>query len=153
MSYLLKNKFCTIKTGTNNERTRYDSTELFRIIGITMFLKKVFLKKAAIITALLIAMAFTTQNVFAAADMTKKDPCYKGIEAYITGQFNTAMGIFKKVAKKKDACSQFQLGMMYYYGHGVKKSNKSAKNWFKKSSSNGFKKAVTQLSLMKKKKS
>ncbi len=90
-----------------------------------------------------------SQNTFAASDMTNKDACYKGIELYITAQFKKAMGVFKTAAKKKDGCSQFQIGMMYYYGHGVKKSNKNAKTWLKKSSDNGFKKALTQIGLIK----
>jgi len=97
---------------------------------------------------LFIASILMTESAFA----TKKDACYKGLEAYVSSQFKQAMGTFKKVASKKDACSQFQIGMMYYYGHGVKKSKKKATSWLKKSSANGFKKAAMQLDFMKKKK-
>jgi len=88
------------------------------------------------------------QDVLAKSDMTSKDACYKGIELYLLGNFKKTLGVFKKAASKKDACSQFQIGMMYYYGHGVKKSKKNAKSWLKKSLSNGLKKAALQLDIM-----
>lgn len=108
-----------------------------------------FLKKTAKMIILLITVALVSQKTFAAGDMTNKDACYKGMELYITAQFKKAMGVFKQAAKKKNACAQFQIGMMYYYGHGVKKSNKNAKAWLKKSSDNGLKKSVTQIGLIK----
>jgi len=118
------------------------------IIGMNMFLNN-----TAKISVILIAAVLVIQSVFAAGDMTKNDACYKGLELYVNGEFKKAMGVFEKVAKKKDACSQFQIGMMYFYGHGVKKSSKNADTWLKKSLGNGFKKAAAQLDLMKKQKS
>lgn len=83
-------------------------------------------------------------NVFAAAkDLDKA--CYSGLQSYVNGDFNRAKKQFEKVAKKNEACSQFQLGMMYYYGHGTKKNVAKAKSWLKKASKNGFKKASEQL--------
>lgn len=111
-----------------------------------------FLNKIAKFSVLIIMVVLVTQGVFAAGKVNQKDACYKGLEAYTNGYFKEAINIFKKIAKKKDSCSQFQIGMMYFYGHGVKKSNKKAKFWLKKSLGYGFKKAASQLDLMKKKK-
>ncbi len=87
-----------------------------------------------------------------AATTARNDACYQGLQAYTDGWYKKAADIFKKDAGKKNACSQFQLGLMYYYGHGFKKDTGKAKHWLKKSASNGFKKAEEQLELLNKKK-
>lgn len=87
-----------------------------------------------------------------AATTARNDTCYQGLQAYTDGWYKKAADIFKKDAGKKNACSQFQLGLMYFYGHGLKKDTGKAKLWLKKSAANGFKKAQEQLDILKKNK-
>lgn len=95
-------------------------------------------------TMCLILLSFSGQAVAAPAKNLDKT-CYKGLESYVNGDFVMAKKLFEKVAKKNEACSQFQLGMMYFYGHGLKKNVKKAKYWLNKASKNGFSKAADQL--------
>lgn len=96
------------------------------------------------VVGLVLILAVSGQS-FAAAPKTLDKSCYAGLQSYVNGDFKAAKKLFEKVANKKEACSQFQLGMMYYYGHGIKKNVKKAKFWLKKASKNGFLKASEQL--------
>ena len=75
-----------------------------------------------------------------------QDECANGLQSYMVGDYAKALKTFDAAAKKNDGCAQFQLGMMYMYGRGIKKDDAKAKEWFKKSAASGFEKAKMQLS-------
>lgn len=77
------------------------------------------------------------------------DACVDGMQLYVEGNHTKAIKVFEVAAKKGDACAQFQLGMMYYYGHGSKKDDKKAREWLTKSAKGGFDKAQGTLAMLK----
>lgn len=78
--------------------------------------------------------------------------CTSALKIYMTGDAHKAIKVFQKLAKKGDGCAQFQLGMMYFFGHGTDKNEKQARKWVNKSVKAGFgkaKEAVTHWEAMK----
>jgi len=45
---------------------------------------------------------------------------------------------FKKMAQQGDAKAQYELGVCYYYGDGVEKDLKKAKEWIEKARKAGY---------------
>ena len=62
----------------------------------------------------------------------------KGLEAAISGDFETAFKIWMPLAKEGDPYAQNGLGMLYRRGDGVKKDPKKAAKWFQLSADQGF---------------
>jgi TPR repeat protein len=77
------------------------------------------------------------------------DACVEGMQAYVEGKHGVAFKKFEAAAKKGDGCAQFQLAMMYQYGHGTKKNEQLFQSWLKKSAAAGFEKAKLQLANLK----
>ncbi len=99
---------------------------------------------------------YTTGGLFAvtmlfalASNANAADACLDGMQAYVEGNHTQAFKKFEAAAKKGDGCSQFQLAMMYQYGHGTKKNEQMARTWLKKSAAAGFEKAQLQLATLK----
>lgn len=67
--------------------------------------------------------------------------CEAGLQKYMTGDAVSALKIFQTLAKKGDSCAQFNLGLMYFYGHGTDKDEKQARALIQKSAKAGYKKA------------
>ena len=61
-----------------------------------------------------------------------------GLNAFEKGDYKTAFTIFEDLAKKGDAKAQYNLGIMYDNGEGVRQDKKRAKEWFGKACDNGF---------------
>ena len=61
---------------------------------------------------------------------------YDGLNAAEKGDYKTAFTIFEDLAKKGDAKAQYNLGIMYENGQGVKQDYKKAKEWFGKACDN-----------------
>jgi len=120
--------------------------------GGSMLQKRMSKLKLLLVPPVILLFSVSLNHTLNAATTARKDACYQGLQAYTDGWFKKAADIFKKDADKKNACSQFQLGLMYYYGHGFKKDTGKAKHWLNKSAANGFKKAEEQLEILKKKK-
>lgn len=89
---------------------------------------------------LIVAFFLAWANLASAADA-----CADGMQAYVEGKHSTAFKKFEAAAKKGDGCAQFQLAMMYQYGHGTKKNDELSRTWLKKSAAAGFEKAQLQL--------
>ncbi len=53
-----------------------------------------------------------------------------------------------KKAEKGDAKAQYQLGLIYNNGYGVKQDRKIALSWYKKSSKQGYKDAILALKIL-----
>ena len=60
-----------------------------------------------------------------------------GLNAFEKGDYKTAFTIFEDLAKKGDVEAQFELGMMYANGEGVRQDDFKAKEWYEKAASQG----------------
>lgn len=60
-----------------------------------------------------------------------------GIDAYQRGNFQAALVEFKRAAKKNNHLAQYNLGLMHFYGHGVKTNVKEAVRWLDLSATQG----------------
>ncbi len=61
----------------------------------------------------------------------------KAIEMFEEDRYDEALPIFLDLAKKGSAEAMYYLGMMYYEGWGVEKSQESALQWWKKANRRG----------------
>ena len=73
---------------------------------------------------------------------------YKGVDAYKSGDFATALREFRPLAEQGDAGAQYSLGWMYLKGEGVPQDYKSALKWFTLAAEQGYAKAQYSLGLM-----
>ena len=55
----------------------------------------------------------------------------KGTAAYNSGDYATALRIWKPLAKQGNAYAQYWLGWMYAMGEGVSYNNKTAVKWYR----------------------
>ena len=69
----------------------------------------------------------------------------EGWSAIEKGDYKTALSIFEDLAKKGDIEAQYNLGVMYYNGYGVKQDYKKAIEWYEKSAIQGYAKAQYNL--------
>lgn len=69
------------------------------------------------------------------ASSGKLDEALKAVEKQ---DYKTAYGIFKKLAESGDAEAQYNLGVMYRQGKGVKQDAAVALQWFEKSAAQGL---------------
>ncbi len=72
----------------------------------------------------------------------------KGVAAYESGDFATALGEFRPLAEQGDARAQFNLGVMYEKGRGVPQDDKIALKWFTLAAEQGYARAQHNLGLM-----
>ena len=61
-----------------------------------------------------------------------------GYSAYEKGDYKVALTIFEDLAKKGDAKAQYNLGIMYDNGEGVRQDKKRAKEYFGKACDGGL---------------
>ena len=61
----------------------------------------------------------------------------KGVAAFMSGDYATALREFQPLAKQGDADAQFNLGTMYEYGRGVPKNYKTAVKWYRLAAEQG----------------
>jgi len=62
----------------------------------------------------------------------------KGYQAFSTGDYATAMRLFRLAADQGDVSSQYDLGLMYAKGLGVSKDYVLAVRWFRLASDQGY---------------
>jgi TPR repeat protein len=72
----------------------------------------------------------------------------KGLKAYDSGDFNTALAQRTPLAERGEAGAQYSLGRMYFRGEGVQRSYKVALEWYVKSAKRGFVEAQANLGTM-----
>jgi TPR repeat protein len=72
----------------------------------------------------------------------------KGAQAELSGDYATAVSIFKPLAEHGDAAAQDILGWMYYNGHGVLQDYAKALYWVRKAAVQGVADAQYSLGLM-----
>lgn len=80
--------------------------------------------------------------VCAAADFNS------GLTAYNKGDFTTAAKEWRPLAEQGVAAAQFNLGLMYYDGHGVPLDFAQAADWFTKAAEQDYGKAQYDLGAM-----
>jgi TPR repeat protein len=91
------------------------------------------------LTSMFLAMSITFAAGNAAADF--KD----GLYFYYKGDLKEAFVEWEGLAKKGDADSQYNLGIMYHHGEAVLKNNIKARHWLEAASQQGHKKADEEL--------
>jgi len=72
----------------------------------------------------------------------------EGFEAYLNGDYSTAIEICKPLAEQGDMTSQYSLGWMYEEGQGVPQDYKEAVKWYSKSAEQGGTHAQTALGII-----
>lgn len=72
----------------------------------------------------------------------------KGEEAYEKGDYKVAFAEFTKAADAGDMNAQYNLGVMYEHGHGVKQSDLKASEWYQLAADNGHPEAPAALQLL-----
>ena len=91
---------------------------------------------------ILIALLCTSFALPAFADNAK------GEAAYAKGDYETALREFTQAAAKNDMNAQYNLGVMYEHGHGVKQSDLKAREWYQLAADNGHPDAYLALQLL-----
>jgi hypothetical protein len=66
----------------------------------------------------------------------------KGIEAYDTRKYYQARKWYKQAAKQGHREAQYELGLMYQTGRGVRMNNRTACYWFRQSAAQGNRQAI-----------
>jgi TPR repeat protein len=61
----------------------------------------------------------------------------EGVAAYSRGDYATALAELETAADQGDAVAQFNLGLIYYYGHGVPQDYLQAVAWYRKAADQG----------------
>ena len=72
----------------------------------------------------------------------------KGVSAYKSGDYATALKEFAALAEQGDADAQFNLGGMYENGQGVPQDYKQAIKWFTRAAEQGMAEAQYNLGVM-----
>jgi len=72
----------------------------------------------------------------------------KGLSAYDKGDYAAALNEWRPLAEQGDAPSEFNLGLLYYDGHGVPQDYSEAARWFERSAEQGYTKAQHNLGAM-----
>ena len=67
-----------------------------------------------------------------------KDGFDKALDAYNNKDYEKAVKIARKLAKRKNAEAQNLLGLCYEYGKGVKQSGAEAEKWYQKATDQGY---------------
>ena len=60
-----------------------------------------------------------------------------GLDAYIKGDYETALKEWQSLADQGNASAQYNLGLMYDKGKGVLKDDKQAVKWYRKAADQG----------------
>uniref|UniRef100_UPI000667786E tetratricopeptide repeat protein n=1 Tax=Haemophilus influenzae TaxID=727 RepID=UPI000667786E len=101
------------------------------------------LTKTLLTTALLGASIFSFQST-AWAD-TLEQQFQQGLTAYEQSNYQTAFKLWLPLAEQGDANVQFNLGVMYAEGQGVKQDDFEAVKWYRKAAEQGYANAQANL--------
>ena len=104
------------------------------------------LTKTLLTTALLGASIFFFQST-AWAD-TLEQQFQQGLTAYEQSNYQTAFKLWLPLAEQGNAKAQYNLGVMYGNGRGVKQDYFKAVNWYRKAAEQGYAKAQFNLGNM-----
>ena len=73
----------------------------------------------------------------------------RGKQYFLAKDYQHAVPELTKAAKSGDAASQYALGYLYYYGHGVHENKQLAVYWMHRAAQRGSVSAVRALHLLK----
>ena len=91
---------------------------------------------AMILAALLLALPAAGQDF------------QKGYDAHERGDYAAALREFRPLAEQGNGKAQYNLGLMYANGHGVKQDYAEAVKWYRLATEQGFAYAQNNLGLM-----
>jgi TPR repeat protein len=93
-------------------------------------------------------LCLTLAVLLGSAGVSESADFQKGLTAYNSGDYATAMREWKPLAEGGNASAQFNLGLMYEYGQGVPQNDKTAVKWYRLAAEQGFASAQFNLGLM-----
>ena len=76
------------------------------------------------------------------------DPYKDGLDAYNSGDYTTALRLWRPLAKQCNARAQFNLGLMYYKGRGITQDYGEATKWWRLAAEQGHATAQFNLGVM-----
>jgi len=82
------------------------------------------------------------------ASLLYADDFSEGMKAVNNGNYKKAFELFQKVANDGDVTAQYNLGLMYYNGDGVRQSYIEAVKWYRKAANQGYVYAQYNLGVM-----
>ena len=94
------------------------------------------LTKTLLTSALLATSIFSVQST-AWAD-TPEQQFQQGLESANKGDYQTAIKLWKPLAEQGSTSAQFNLGIMYSKGYGVKQDDAKAAKWYRKAAEQGM---------------
>jgi TPR repeat protein len=83
-------------------------------------------------------LCLTLAVILGSAGMSWSANFQKGLTAYVSADFATALREWKSLAEQGYARAQFQTGSMYSEGKGVPRDYKTAVKWWKLAAEQGF---------------
>ena len=89
------------------------------------------MRRLTAILCLTLAVLLGSAGVCESADLQK------GLAAWNSGDYATALRELKPLAEQGDAYAQNNLGSMYEFGHGVPQDNKTAVKWYRLAAEQG----------------
>ena len=95
-----------------------------------------------------IAIALVAVALFVGSMTARADEFDAGVKAYESGDYATALRIFRQLADQGDATAQVILGTMYDEGKGVTQDYRAAVSWYRKAADQGNTKAQYNLGSM-----
>ena len=75
-------------------------------------------------------------------------PYEDATDAYMRGDYTTALRLMRPLAEQGDAAAQFDLGKMYRMGQGLPQDYAEAAKWYRKAAERGYAAAQCNLGLM-----
>jgi len=86
--------------------------------------------------------------LFMVSACEESDDFQKGVTAYRSGDYATALREWRPLAKQRNAFAQTLLGAMYAFGQGVPQDYKTAVKWYRLAAEQGFANAQFNLGVM-----
>ena len=71
-----------------------------------------------------------------------------GLEAYQSGDFQTALAEWMPLAEQGEVESEFNVGLLYYHGRGVEEDHALAAGWYRRAADQGYPRAQYELGEM-----
>ncbi|HHF4078950.1 TPA: tetratricopeptide repeat protein [Haemophilus influenzae] len=103
-----------------------------------------------LITTAILGFSLASFHYTAWAD-TPAQQFQQGLTAYKQSDYQTAFKLWLSLAEQGNAIAQFNLGLMYINGQGVKQDDFEAVKWFRKAAEQGYANAQINLGVMYKK--
>ncbi len=76
------------------------------------------------------------------------DPFKDGLDAYNSGDYVTALRLWRPLTEQGDARAQNKLGLMYFNGQGVPQDHAEAAKWYRLAAEQGLAEAQYNLGVM-----